>query len=488
MRDRLLLPGTTWRILAGEHWAVVGPNGSGKSSLVRAAVGEIPVVRGKVYTPVLENGLSNEGTRSYEYVSLERHRDVLAAEKGADSARYFSGSLSGRTLKQMLLSRNRNLPSSRLQEAVELFNLDSLINREIRHLSTGEMRRALLARALISQPRLIILDEPFEGLDKDARRNLAQILGSVTRTSESLILVTHRYDEIIPEITHLLCLRDGKIVFQGSRAEGFTQETVKRMFPSGVKPVSKRGGSRPAEASLAENAAATEAGAAIELRNVTVRFGTVTVLKDLTWRMHRGENWAIQGPNGSGKTTLLGLIHGDTLQAYSNDVRLFGRRRGSGESLWEIRQRIGLVSAELQTAYHSVLTGVEIVLSGFHDSIGLFRRPSKREIEKARQWLELLGITALGERCFNELSSGERRMVLIARAVVKSPEILLLDEPCQGLDPDNRRLVLKTIDRIGSRTETDLLYVSHHEEEMPACISRVLRLDDGSLRTLPKPP
>jgi molybdate transport system ATP-binding protein len=221
------------------------------------------------------------------------------------------------------------------------------------------------------------------------------------------------------------------------------------------------------------------------MKNVRVAFGDRVVLRDLNWTVRRGENWAVVGPNGSGKTTLLGLITGENLQVYANEVSLFGKKRGEGESIWEIRRRIGFVSPELQFRYRRQVSVREAVLSGLFDSIGLYRKPDLRQEALADRWLESLGMEAMGERQFQRLSYGEKRLALIVRAMVKSPDLLVLDEPCQGLDRDNRERALRLMEEIGRRGETALLYVTHREEEMIPCIGRVLRLGGREAGTGP---
>jgi molybdate transport system ATP-binding protein len=212
------------------------------------------------------------------------------------------------------------------------------------------------------------------------------------------------------------------------------------------------------------------------MKNVTVRYNGIPVLDGLDWTVRRGENWAVVGPNGSGKTTLLHLISADLPQAYANDIMLFGRRRGSGESIWEIKRRIGMVGAEMQFAYGKPITALETVLSGFFDSVGLYRTADRNQVSAAKRWMDDLGIGHLQDRRQDRLSCGEQRLVLVTRAVVKSPELLLLDEPCQGLDAANRRRVLSLIDTIGSRTPTQIITVTHHRDETLPCIHRELRL------------
>ena len=195
------------------------------------------------------------------------------------------------------------------------------------------------------------------------------------------------------------------------------------------------------------------------------------------------ENWALLGPNGSGKTTLLSLLCGDNPQVYANDVRLFGIRRGSGESIWEVKNRIGLVSAELQIRYRKRVTALEVVLSGFYDSIGLYRRPDQAKETIALRWMQVIGIETMAQRRYELLSTGEQRLVLIARALVKSPQLLLLDEPAQGLDPVNRQRVLAAVDAVCVQSPVSLIFVSHYPDELPDCISHVMTLvpsADGS--------
>ena len=214
----------------------------------------------------------------------------------------------------------------------------------------------------------------------------------------------------------------------------------------------------------------------VEMKNTTVKYGDLLVLDRLNWVARAGENWAVLGPNGAGKSTLLNLIIGENPQAYANRIYLFGRRRGSGETIWEIKKNIAFVSSELQVRYRKKIRAYDVILSGFFDSIGLYRHATAKQHEIARQWVEDLGVGEKSERRFDRLSYGEKRLILIARAMVKSPILLILDEPCQGLDRENRRMVLDHIEYIGAHTHTGLLYVTHHSDEIPPCITHILRL------------
>ena len=214
------------------------------------------------------------------------------------------------------------------------------------------------------------------------------------------------------------------------------------------------------------------------MKNVTIKYENTTVLDNVSWTMRSGENWIILGPNGCGKTTLLNLITGDNPQAYANEIYLFGQRRGSGESIWDIKRRTGMISSELQIRFRKPITAFEVVLSGFFDSVGLYRDYTSEQKETAEQWVEILGVADKSDRVFNQLSYGEQRMQLLARSMVKVPRILILDEPCQGLDRTNRQRILDAIEVVGHQSKTNIIYVTHYPHEIPACMTRMLLFEE----------
>jgi molybdate transport system ATP-binding protein len=461
----MLLPGTSWEIKSGENWAILGPNGSGKSALAGAVRGDIPHVRGNL----TRHDRSAEGSR-IGYVSFELQEELLAREERREEARSFSGR--GHDLTAGELLRENDGDPATLKRIVDTLGLHPLLGHGFRTLSNGEIRKLLIARALLPSPRLLILDDPFAGLDAGSRRSLAVAITKLMGEGTQILLVAQRPEELIPGISHVLLIRNGRVAQAGKREDVLTPARM-RLFQGKGKPLpalhTPTGNTGKAPRPVGDQL--------VEMRNVRVAYGEAIVLDGLNWTVRHGENWAVVGPNGSGKSTLLSLITGDNLQVYANEVYLFGHKRGEGESIWTIRQRIGVVSPELQLRYRKPGSVREVVLSGFFDSIGLYRSPDMEQEKLADEWLNILGMQDRADRPFSSLSYGEKRLALIVRAMVKSPELLILDEPCQGLDGANREKVLSLMEGIGEGTETGLIYVTHHQEEMIPCIHHILRLE-----------
>jgi molybdate transport system ATP-binding protein len=472
LRDRRVIQKLTWAIRPGENWAVIGPNGAGKSSLARALTGELAAVAGR-----LNRGIPAGEAVCVGFESGRRllEREVLQAEADHFAGRIQGGTPAGREIgadpanppaNESQRSGNRGVGGN--AEALRRLGMADRLDRPVDRLSTGELRKLLILRALSRNPRLLVLDEPFDGLDADSRQALGAFLEVRLAAGVQMVLVTHRAEELLPGITHVLALREGRMAAAGPRNDlpPGLQSWIAAEAPDPIngRPIPKAPNPPPPPPSVL-----------VEMAGVAVRYGDTPIFSGLNWRVLPGEHWAVSGPNGAGKTTLLRLIAGDHPQGYANSIRLFGRRRGTGESIWDIRRRVGIVSGDLQLRYRRPLTVRETVLSGFFDSVGLFRRATVEQDATAAEWLRLLDLQDYADRRFDRLSCGEQRMVLIARSAVKRPWLLILDEPCQGLDPENRARVLALADRIGNHGGTTLLLVSHHEEERPPCVRHRLR-------------
>jgi len=493
--DRRYLENSSWRIETGRHWAVLGPNGSGKTTLALAILGKVPVIAGRIVYHFLNDTPS--GTRliggSIGYVSPDQHREILQKEALLDESRHFSGNINevttvGDILKEGILDRqDASQFKARLSAiAVETGILD-LVPCNIRTISKGEMSKMLIARALLNQPRLLILDEPFDGLDQQSRKSMTRLIERLMQGSTQVILITHRLQEIVEGFSHVLYLEQGRIAGTCRREEALRPDVIKKIYGikgNGADTGSTRGniaGSRQAQKIIqfSRRTGKSKIQTLVEMRAVTIRYKNRLSLDKFSWTMRSAENWALIGPDGSGKTTVLKLITGENLQAYANEIYLFDRKRGSGESIWEIRRHIGVISSEMQARYGHHISAFDMVCSGFFDSNGLYRRCSRQQLEVAGYWIDLMDIGHLTKQKFGMLSHGQKQLVLFARAMVKSPLLLILDDPCEGLDIENRKKVLDIANFVGEHTGTNLIYVSHNETELIPCITHVLTMDAG---------
>ncbi|MFM4962917.1 molybdate ABC transporter ATP-binding protein ModF [Aeromonas bivalvium] len=434
-------------------WAFVGSNGSGKTALASALCGELAVRGGVVTGRVRAERLSFESQQQLgELDWRRRNTDMLGEEEEA-----------GYRVSTLMLEAGGEEGQAR--SLLARFGIEGLWERPYRYLSSGEGRKLLLARALLGQPELLVLDEPFDGLDQGARADLMSLLANLVAEGARLVVIVNRFDEIPPFATHLGLLGECRLLLAGERDAVLGSQEVAQL--------ARAEGRSPQLPPPLQAPAPLPAGPRVQMRKLRIAYGEQVVIDGLDWTIAAGEHWQLVGPNGAGKSTLLSLITGDHPQGYSNDLHLFGRKRGSGESIWEIKRHIGLVSPALHLDYRVNCSVQTVILSGFYDSIGLYTRPGDRQRVLADQWLALLGLEGRGTQPFHSLSFGQQRLVLIARALVKHPPLLILDEPLQGLDPLNRHLVREMVVRlIGEGTQ--LLFVSHHPEDAPPGLSHRL--------------
>lgn len=497
-KNRLCFAGTNWRMYEGEQWALIGPTGSGKSIFVKALSGQLPVVQGQIVNffdgtpegrPYLQRG-------EIILVSVETQRDVLQQHAGFHQARWqslagdetptVSAFFDGPDVDDRVtydldpMKPDAATRAVRRAQAVELLGISNLLDRKLIHLSNGEGRKVLLAHALMQSPELLILDDPFSGLDAASRETLKNSLTAILENGQQrLLLVAAREDEIPQGITHVLGIADHQIVTQGPKTEVCGSSFARGVFKTGSTPARET-----IHLPAVEWLALPPGSPLIEFHNVRVKYQGVQVLKDISWTMRQGEHWAIRGPNGAGKSTLLSLILADNPQAYANEVKIFGRQRGSGESIWDIKRHIGWVAPEIHMYYPNRVDCRAVVSSGIFDSVGLFNTVTPVQADMAEQWMQVMGINALADRLFQEISIGEQRLVLLARALVKQPRLLILDEPCQGLDAFHRGRILHVLDELCRQTPVSLLYVTHHLDDLPRSVTRVLHLEQGRMRAV----
>ena len=478
----------------GEHIALVGPNGGGKSLLVDILIGRWPLLMNEVkyHFPSSDAGMVCDDIR---YITF---RDSYG---DADGTFYYQQRWNSQDMEVTPLVREL-LPEAKDKAwgktVNDLFGIEEMLDKHIVLLSSGELRKFQLAKALMNRPSVLILDNPFIGLDVAARDLLRHLLTDlIANTHLQVMLMLSREDEIPSFITHVVrvdglvcgekeCIRISPLEqrllsFRAEHREaknlGNTQVDAPEILRR-YAPLDDRGGVN--DISLQDDNFGMDAKEGkeeiIRLNKVSIRYGERTILKELDWVVRKGEKWALTGGNGSGKSTLLSLICADNPQSYACDIALFGRRRGTGESIWEIKKHIGYVSPEIHRAYLKNMPAIDIVASGLHDSVGLYVRPKPEQRCVCERWMEVFGIGELKDRSFLQLSSGEQRLVLLARAFVKEPDLLILDEPLHGLDTANRQLVRGIIDDYCRRDGKTLVMVSHYEDEFPPCITHALHL------------
>lgn len=504
--SRLAFPRTNWAIRAGEQWVILGPGNSGKSLLAAALAGELPPVRGEVNANI-PGWMDSHVLRPVTLVSPHTHRAVATAESSFYQSRWHSGLGEGHfTVSQFLAQEHveeinpfevnpRRTPSplylARRRAAIRLLRIEPLLRRKLMGLSNGEMRRTLLARALIHAPRLLVLDEPFAGLDAETRRHVSRVIGALARDGMQVVVATARPDEIPASTTHLLLVKDFRIIARGTKATVLKHPLVGQLRAAhhGLRS-SRRKAQTSSRGFQMEppdvggcgsgvQGARSSGNSLVQIEKATVRIGAKTILDRVSWTIRRGEHWALLGPNGSGKSTLLSLIQGDNPQAYAQNIRLFGSAPDSTQALWRTRRHIGWFSPELHLHYPPSWNCRDVVCSGYFDSIGLFERCTARQRQSAGRILKQLGFSQHARMPLGELAMSGQRLVLLARALVKRPRLLVLDEPCQALDTAQRRLILATVDRMVATTGANLIFVTHHRREMPECITRLLRLKSG---------
>ncbi len=457
-----ILRGVNWRLRPGEHWAVLGGNGAGKSTFLRLVRGELWPAPGRgrrIYRFDGDEQTTAVGVRErIGSVSPELQQRYLQQEWRLTGLQVvLSGFFNTDYVHQRPDARQR----ARAVALARRLGVENLLRRNAQELSTGELRKLLIARALAGRPQVLICDELCDGLDARSRAQLLTMLEVVARGGTPLLYTTHRRQELIPAITHVLLLERGRVVKRGRFLERDGSAV-----PAGRK-----------ELRVSATAIACKPSSVlIHIRDANVFLNRKKVLRVVNWEMRAAQNWVVFGPNGAGKTTLLKLIFGDVQPAAGGVVRRFDLT--AKNSVWDWKRRIGWISPDFQANYRADVTGADVIASGFFSSVGLMDKVTRRHRERVRTLMVTFGAGVLAEKRALRMSYGEFRRVLLLRALVNEPEILICDEPFDGLDATAKAEFALTLELV-SRKGTRLIVVTHHLDDLPRCLTHGLLLEGG---------
>jgi molybdate transport system ATP-binding protein len=456
LQSKIIFQNISFGIEKGKQYAIVGASGTGKTTLLRCLAGQI-FYKGTISTPP---GLFAM------YVEQQHHFKNLS-----NTASFYYQQRYNSIDAEDALCVSDYLPENadKTHEVLYLLGVDQLMNKRLIQLSNGENKRVQLAKALLNNPDLLLLDNPFLGLDVSARGVLNELFKKIGERGVSIIITATLH--FIPEfITDVIELEKEKCTVYSPRS--FPQSVINNSSPIKLNK------------QLLEDLT-IEAGEnfeyAVQMKNVHVQYGANVILDNIDWQVKKGDHWLLSGPNGAGKSTLLSLITADNPQAYANEIYLFDKRRGRGESIWDIKKRIGYVSPELHLYFEPSVNAFDVVASGLFDTIGLFRQLNDEQKDLVSKWMHLLQIGNLTRELLTNLSLGKQRLVLLARALVKNPPVLILDEPAQGLDDEQQQLLKNIIEQLCEHTNKTLIYVTHLRDEVPRCITKFIALEKGRI-------
>lgn len=340
-------------------------------------------------------------------------------------------------------------------------------DQKLKTMSSGEQKKALLAYIFQLKPDFIVLDNPFDNLDTDSQNDLKVSLKDISKTTSIIQLISRKAD-MLPFISNLLFLDKSTLRQQpGSLEEdkSFKDTNFSGRIPLPLTPTDYQG------------------TVLIDCKNINVAYGEKKILHNINWTIKKGEFWQLIGKNGSGKSTLLSMITGDNHKGYGQQLYLFGQRKGSGESVWDIKKRIGYYTPAMTDKFSGLHSAMNMVISGMNDSVGLYLRATENQKALAKEWLTILDLWHLRDVYFAELSTGQQRMIMTARAMIKHPPLLILDEPTAGLDDENASLFIALVNKIAQESDTAVIFVSHRKEEglEPQYTYELLQSPQGSI-------
>ncbi|WP_322974951.1 ATP-binding cassette domain-containing protein [Pedobacter sp. GR22-10] len=463
--NKVVLKDLYWAMNVCENYVIGGKSGTGKTSLAKAIAGLIPA-QGSI-----EIDFDVLSTLPKEVLYVESWYQFKNLEGVANF--YYQQRYTSQQAKETLTvhaelvsyGKEKGLHFDQVEPILEALGFATFASSQLIELSSGEHKKLQLVKALWLKPQLLIVDQPYTGLDAASRKNLNILLDRVAEEGVQLILICNE-SELPTCINSFAEIRDGQLIQVDALEPSVSSEIHLREIPDFLKE-------SPVYSS--QNI--------VKMVNVNISYGEKQVLKNINWEVKAGEKWLLQGHNGSGKSTLLSLVNGDHPQSYANELYLFGNRRGSGESIWDIKQHIGLISPEFHWYFDPTATVWQSIASGFYDSVGLFQQLPYSKSEQVNELINYFGLTESRNELLSTLPLGNQRLVLLARTIIKNPELLILDEPCQGLDQQQTQHFNQLVDELCSNGMT-LIYVGHFESQLPTCIEKRILLEKGEVKVV----
>ncbi len=468
----------------GEHWAIIGESGSGKSALLQTIAGNMNATGGIISYPFFEEYLlQHPEKRGYithhKLIALvePRHhfRNLSNTTEFYYQQRYNSSDSEDALTVEQYLDTIKPLTGSNSiwtkEKITSVLQLDELKQKQLIKLSNGEGKRLRIAAALMKNPTLLLLDSPLTGLDIATRQSFNKIINEIAASGITVIMATSP-NELPDAITNVAALKNGNISWQGHKT-AFNAEAARLTKNTGVATDEIQ--------ALLNLKTADSFQQIVSMKQVTIKYGENIVLDNVNWEVKQGERWALLGHNGAGKSTLLSLINGDNPQAYANDIMLFDRKRGSGESIWDIKKKTGFVSPELHQYFPTDNSCLQVIESGYYDTLGLFRQSNPLRADIALRWMKALEIDKYARVLLKNIPASAQRLCLLARALIKNPPLLIFDEPCQGMDEHQMNHFKNVVDTICSLSNVTLIYVTHYQHEIPNSVDKVLKLEKGKV-------
>ncbi|OAH73474.1 molybdenum ABC transporter ATP-binding protein [Chryseobacterium sp. FP211-J200] len=463
--NQVVLKDFDWEISSQECWMLGGLSGSGKTTLAKIISGEIKNFEGKVEVNFDE---TSKLAKKVLYVSNWFQFSNLEGDRNFYYQQRYNQFAKNDTLTVFAelnhFGNEENLDFKLLESYLKPFGFENFKNQQLIELSSGEHKKLQLLKALWLKPQVLIIDQPYTGLDVKSRQFLNQAFDDLIQENVTLILINND-DEFPESVQYFVEIENGKLVHQNSPKDfSKGEERTPKSLPFFLQ---NNNGNRR------ENL--------IKLEKINISYGEKQVLKNIDWEVNSGEQWLLQGHNGSGKSTLLSLLNGDHPQAYANEIYLFGRKRGSGESIWDIKEKIGMISPELHWYFDMNANVGQTIASGFFDSMSLYQKLSFDQQQQLEQLLYFFDLKEDKNKKLNTLPLGKQRLALLARTLIKKPKLLILDEPCQGMDNEQTQYFNQVIDDLASQGQS-LIYVGYFESQLPKKLSHKLVLENGTTK------